>query len=102
MQETLVRFLGWDICWRIDRLPTHSSILTWRIPWTVYPWGLQELDMTERLTFTFQQKNGIIKVPLCLLYINMRQKFEKVKQEKDGETCQKLPSIIQVNILAMN
>ena len=22
MQETLVRFLGWKICWRRDRLPT--------------------------------------------------------------------------------
>ena len=29
MQETWVRSLGWD-----DRA-THSSILTWRIPWTV-------------------------------------------------------------------
>ena len=34
MQETWVRFLGWE-----DPLEkghaTHSSILAWRIPWTV-------------------------------------------------------------------
>ena len=27
---------------------THSSILAWRIPWTVHsPWGRKELDVTE-------------------------------------------------------
>ena len=35
MQETSVRFLGWE-----DHLEKgkaiHSSILAWRIPWTVY------------------------------------------------------------------
>ena len=40
MQETLVRFLSWE-----DPLqkgtPTHSSILAWRIPWTVYSMGPQ-------------------------------------------------------------
>ena len=62
MQETWVRSLG-----REDPLEkemaTHSSILAWRIPWTeelgeLYsPWGLKELDKTERLTrsFTFLQ-----------------------------------------------
>ena len=30
---------------------TDSSILAWRIPWTVYsPWGPKELDTTERLS----------------------------------------------------
>ena len=33
---------------------THSSILVWRIPWTVYSlWGHKELDTTERLHFHF-------------------------------------------------
>ena len=37
-------------------MATHSSILTWSIPWTDEPGGLQsrgghkELDMTERLS----------------------------------------------------
>jgi len=25
----------------------HSSILAWRMPWTVSLWGLKESDMTE-------------------------------------------------------
>ena len=33
---------------------THSSILTWRIPWTVWTcpwtWGLKESDTTEQLS----------------------------------------------------
>ena len=35
MQETLLRFLGWE-----DPLEkgtaTHTSILAWRIPWTIH------------------------------------------------------------------
>ena len=37
-------------------MATHSSILTWRIPWTeepgeLYsPWGLKESDTTEQLS----------------------------------------------------
>ena len=35
-------------------MATHSSILTWKIPWTEEPagyslWGRKELDMTARL-----------------------------------------------------
>ena len=32
--ETLVRFLGWEDLWAKGKA-THSSILDWRIPWTV-------------------------------------------------------------------
>ena len=37
-------------------MATHSSILTWRIPWTeesggYSPWGRKESDMTEPLHF---------------------------------------------------
>ena len=34
MQETLVRFLGWEDPLEKGKVP-HSSILAWRIPWTV-------------------------------------------------------------------
>ena len=30
---------------------THSSILTWRIPW-IGPWGGKEPDMTEELSLS--------------------------------------------------
>ena len=30
---------------------THSSILAWKIPWTIWgPWGGNESDTTERLS----------------------------------------------------
>ena len=50
LQETWVRSLGWE-----DPLEkgtaTHSRVLAWRIPWTVYsPWGCKESDMTEWLS----------------------------------------------------
>ena len=43
MQETQVRSLGQEDPWRREWLPTHSSILTWRIPWTKKPAGLQSV-----------------------------------------------------------
>ena len=54
MQETHVRFLGWEDPLEKE-MATHSSILAWSIPWTKGPGGLQsmgckESDTTERLT----------------------------------------------------
>ena len=49
--ETWVQSLGWE-----DPLgkgmATHSSILAWRIPWTVYPWGHKESDTTEQISLS--------------------------------------------------
>ena len=36
MQETQVRSLGWEDPLE-EEMATHSSILAWRIPWTVEP-----------------------------------------------------------------
>ena len=48
MWESWVQSLGWE-----DPLEkgtaTFSSILAWRIPWTI-PWGCKELDMTKQLS----------------------------------------------------
>ena len=44
--ETWVRSLGWED--PLEKgMATHFSILVWRIPWTVYPWGHKESDTTE-------------------------------------------------------
>ena len=40
MQETQVRFLGWEDPLEKD-MATHSSILAWRIAWTKEPGGPQ-------------------------------------------------------------
>ena len=42
-------------------MPTHFSILAWRIPWTEEPgglqsMGLQELDKTKPLTLALSEK----------------------------------------------
>ena len=49
MQETWVQSLGWEDSLEKGKA-THSSILAWRIPWTVY--GVAELDTTEQLSFS--------------------------------------------------
>ena len=58
MQETWVPSLGWEDPLEKE-MATHSSILVWRIARTEEPAGLgycpqgcEELDMTERLTFS--------------------------------------------------
>ena len=38
MQETPVRFLGWEDPLEEGKA-THSSILAWRIPWTIQSMG---------------------------------------------------------------
>ena len=42
MQETWVRFLGWEDPLEKE-MSTHSSILAWRIPWTEEFGGLQSM-----------------------------------------------------------
>ena len=42
MQETLVQFLGWKNLLEKE-MAMHSSILTWKIPWTEEPGGLQSM-----------------------------------------------------------
>ena len=54
MWETQVRSLGQEDHLEKE-MATHSSILSWRIPWTEKPGGLQsmdhkELDTTEQLS----------------------------------------------------
>ena len=35
-------------------MPTHSSILAWKIPWTEEPAGLQSMGSQESQTHTMQ------------------------------------------------
>ena len=56
MQETWVRFLGWED--PLEKgMAIHSSILVWKISWSEEPgrlqsMGPQESDTIERLTLT--------------------------------------------------
>ena len=55
MWETLIRFMGWEDPLEKGKA-THSSILAWRIPWTVKSWGCKVLDTTERLSLSLDSK----------------------------------------------
>ena len=44
MQETQVGSLGWEDSLE-KGMPTHSSILAWRFPWTEEPGGLQSMRL---------------------------------------------------------
>ena len=46
MQETWVGFLGWEDPLEKE-MATHSSIRSWRIPWTEEPGGLQPNGIEE-------------------------------------------------------
>ena len=54
VRETWVRSLGWEDPWEKGKA-THSSILAWRIPWTVWSLGHKESDMIESNHFTSLQ-----------------------------------------------
>ena len=49
MQETGVRFLGGDDPLEKE-MATHSSIPSWKIPWTEEPDGLQSMGSQELQT----------------------------------------------------
>ena len=44
MQETWVQSLGWEDFLQKE-MATHSSILSWEIPWTEEPGGLQSMGL---------------------------------------------------------
>ena len=46
IQEIQVQSLGQEDPLE-EEMATHSSFLTWRIPWTEYPGGLQSLGVTK-------------------------------------------------------
>ena len=57
MRETWVRSLGWDDPPEKGKV-THSSILAWRNPWTVWSTGLQRVGYDGvTCTFTFNTRS---------------------------------------------
>ena len=44
MQETQVRFLGWEDLLEKE-MTTHSSIVAWKIPWLEEPGSLQSMGL---------------------------------------------------------
>ena len=77
MQETWVQSLGWED--PLEKgLATHSSILTWRIPWTEEPGGLQSMGsqkvrldgMTNTFTFILENVNSTgVHIVACIVFL---------------------------------
>ena len=66
-QETWVQALGWENPLEED-MATHSSILTWRIPWQrslegYSPWGRKELDKSEATACTHACRECVMCTP---------------------------------------
>ena len=49
MQETQVRYLGWEHPLEKE-MATHCSILAWEIPWTEKPGSLQSMGLQKSRT----------------------------------------------------
>ena len=66
MQETCVWPLDWDDPLEKEKA-THSSILAWRIPWTVQysPRGCKESGTTERLPLSHQREKYYQNDQIC-------------------------------------
>ena len=56
VQETRVRFLGWEDPLEKE-MAIHCSILAWKISWTegCSPWGRKASGTTDRLTLSYLQ-----------------------------------------------
>ena len=66
MWKTWVQSLGWEDPLEKGKA-TDSSILAWRLPWTVNsPWGYKESDTTERLSLSFLRKSVCVCVCVCV------------------------------------
>ena len=93
MWETWVRSLGWEDPLEKGKA-THSSILAWRILWTVY--SHKELGTTERLSFSLsheaydrvQSLTFKLELPVwtitCFLRIRITVKLQGTASFQDG------------------
>ena len=67
--ETWVQSLGWEDPLEKGKA-TYSSILVWRIPWTVYsPGDCKESDMTARLSLSAPTTTWIITEKRNFLFL---------------------------------
>ena len=68
MRETWVRFLGWEDPLEKGKA-THSSILAWRIPWTV--WSME----SQRVRCNFHSFSYRNLYPLFIIFFSVLLNF---------------------------
>ena len=86
MQETWVQSLGWEDPLEKGKA-THSSILAWRIPWTIQSMGSQRVRH-DWVIFTFPQCTGI-HVPVFSLSPLTLYGLQAVSHESNTSTSVK-------------
>ena len=81
MRETWIRSLGLEDPLEKGKV-THSSILAWRIPWTIYsPWVCKESDETERHSLSLLLGiliDRVVKISLYTFYWAHRKNSKKI------------------------
>ena len=82
MWETWVRSLGWEDPLEKGKA-AHSSVLAWRIPWTVQSMGLQRVRQTERLSLSLLTlvRYNISRETLLILSTRVEDQFE-IRKDK--------------------
>ena len=71
MRETWVPSLGWEDPLEKGKA-TQSSILAWRISWTVLSMGLQSQTQLSDFYFFIQNSNNIVIIKDVLLKTNIK------------------------------
>ena len=100
MQETLVRFLGWEDALEKGKA-THSSILAWRIPWTVESMGSQgvrhdrETSLSLSLLLPPQPGTGFRVRIQCTARCSLLMIFSFFTQCKFRSVAQSCPTICE-------
>ena len=84
MWEARVQLLGWED--PLEKgMATHSGILTWRIPWTEEPGGLQSIGLERLLTY---QNNLHLKFSVSLFLVCLLFFFNLRLTEKSANSLQ--------------
>ena len=98
MQETLVQPLGWEDPLE-KRMAAHSSILTWRIPWTAESMGSQSWTQLSEFHTHTHRKSYSQSFPLRHFYLKQQANFIHCTWKLLGnslrwELCPNIPTCI--------
>ena len=66
--ETQVRFLGWEDPLE-EEMATHSSTLSWKIPWTEEPGGLQSMR-SQRVGHDWMASLSFLFIPYLIFFFS--------------------------------
>jgi len=74
MQDTHVRYLGWEAALEYE-MATHSRILAWKIPRTEEPGGLQSGVTKSRTCLSTHMPCQKMNVHVSVIFVSQRYAF---------------------------